>query len=167
MDHGMRVRPAALLLLAVSAASVPAADKQAEAYEKARRRADEVAKAGMVQQAPARFPTKEALGSAATPGGALALWGQLSPVLRERMLRANRTVGLSVMGTLQGADMSVANVKTEAQRGVALAQIQATCATFLSAPGIPMTADERDLLAAYAARVGEARLPRDGKRAGE
>jgi hypothetical protein len=73
------------------------------------------------------------------------------------MLRANRKSALMVMAPLDGSDTSVAQCKTEAQRAVALAQIQGACATFLTTPGIPLAAEERDLLAAYAAKVGEAR----------
>ncbi len=161
MGHGVI---AAILLLASWAAALPGADGSAEAFEKARRQAEEAAKRGGPRQAPARFPPKEALGLAASPEGALALWGRFSPVLRERMMRADKTVTVMVMTPLNGADLSASRARTGAQRGVALAQVQAACATFLSTPGVPLTAGERDLLAAYAAKVGEARQPAQASR---
>lgn len=162
MGHRMTLLAAAIASLALSSVAIPAADGRADPREKTGRRAEGAAGAGMVSRAPARFPPIEALGAAATPQGALALWRQFSPVLHERMLRADKGVVPMVMAPLNGADMSASDIKTESQRGIALAQIQATCATFLSVPGIPMTAEERDLLATYAARVGAARQPGQG-----
>lgn len=150
-------RVAGIVALLSCGVAAPGADDPAAAFEKARQRADAAARAGAIQQAPVRFPPRERLDLAATAEGALALWAQISPVLRERMLRANRRSALMVMAPLDGSDTSVAQGKSEAQRAVALAQIQGACATFLATPGIPLTAEERDLLAAYAARVGEAR----------
>lgn len=126
-------------------------------------RGDGAANAGATGAAPARFPPKEALESALTPQGALGLWAQFSRVLRDRMQHANKKSALIVMAPLNGSDMTAARAATDAQRGAALAQIQATCSVFLTTPGIPLTADERDLLAAYAARVGEVRQPKGGK----
>lgn len=145
------------------AASAIGGDSRADALEKARRKVAGAPKGGNVQRSSVRFPPQESLGSASTAEGALALWGQFSPVLRDRMLRANRNAALNVIGVLQGADTMAANAGNGGQRNAALAQIQATCATFLTSPGIQMTTQERDLLAAYAAKVGEARQRRDGK----
>jgi hypothetical protein len=102
----------------------------------------------------AKLPTAEALASASTVGGALALWGSFSPVLRERTRMAPRQAALQVVGMLHGTDITVENAKTYELRRIALAQIRGACAVFLTTPGIDFTTDERDLIAAYAARAG-------------
>lgn len=154
MGHGMIVRYVATgaLILAVLA-PVDGANRS-EALERARRKAAESPKQGGQRRDPAHFPKREAV----VGGDALALWPQFSAVLHDRMHRANRKVTLNVMGTLEGADMTVSRTKDDQQRSIALAQIQAACAMFLVTPGIPLTVDERDLLAAYAAKAGEARV---------
>jgi len=126
---------------------------RSEALERARRKAAESPQQGGQRGDLARFPKRQAV----LGGDALALWPQFSAVLRDRMLRADRKVAVNLVGTIEGADMTVSRTKDDRQRGIALAQIQAACAMFLVTPGIPMTADERDLLAEYAAKAGEAR----------
>lgn len=134
------------------------ADDRREAIEKAKRRAAETARKDGPHRTPVNFPRADAITGGLSAQAAISLWPQFSIALHDRMYRGERKFAVNVIGSLEGADTSVIRAKDDRQRGAALAQIQGVCALFLTTPGIPLTPVERDTLAAYSMKAGEARM---------